>query len=55
MKNRTELGNGVYLCPIHRIMNDGCLRFLVEEMEEHGIRERKERKGNKEEEKKILK
>ena len=37
----------VYLHPIHWIMDDGYLRFLEVE-EDHGTKERKQRKGQRE-------
>lgn len=34
IKNRSGLGKYVYLCPVHWIMDNSCLRFLEEEEEE---------------------
>lgn len=38
IKSGSGLGGGMYLRPVHWIMDDSCLRFLEEEEEEDGER-----------------
>lgn len=48
MKSGAGLGDGVYLCPVHWIMDDSCLRFLEEECRRKEMEEKRGRKGKKE-------